>query len=101
MRRLFYAFVALEGLRLLLWLTFLGWLLSVYDVSWKGGEAGLPSLLAAAYFGFPYSWLIGFLVDWDFLRVTDHVPLRIAFSHFALWALITAVIGWFLHRASK
>lgn len=98
----FRLYLIVEGTRLLLWVAFLVWLFGTYDpATWVSGEAQIPSMLAAAYLGFPYSWIVGLAVDWDFLKVSSHIPLRIALSHFFLWFVSTSTLIWFVFRRSK
>jgi len=99
MRKLMYGLFAVEGIRLLLWGAFLAWLFVSYDSStWVGGEAQIPSMLAAAYLGFPYSWIVGMAGDWDFMKIGPHVPLRVAVSHFCLWLVATTLLISFVYK---
>jgi len=93
-------YLAIEALRLALWIGFVVWLVSAYNAEqWVGPEASSPSILAAMWLGFPYSWFASFVFDsWDLIPIGTHVVLRIAFVHFALWAVTTGCVCWLFWR---
>lgn len=83
-----------EGARLLAWATYLAWLCHAYEPSeWVGPESSLFAIIPSFWLGFPYAWIANLVAgNWNLLGVGSHLPLAIAFTHFGVWLIATAIL---------
>jgi hypothetical protein len=96
----FRVLVVFESVRGFLWAGFLLWFFANHDSgAWKGPEAVLPSITAAATLAFPYSWIAAALTgSWNWTGSSLQLPLAIAASNVLLWGAATCGLIWILRR---
>jgi len=101
MRWILRGVVVFEALRLVAWLLFLGYFMSVYSPEvGRENEAMIFVLMGALYLGFPYGSIGWFLLELgpNLPAAIDSDPVGVAISSFSFWLLgVTAVI-WILRR---